>query len=97
MNTHFPPQRRVIEGKFNRDHDFKNVSYGIIVFASIAFYNFVLSENLNEMLGELFLPCETPEATKVSFFNNLFGGGQKVLDREELCKLFVELETHYVI
>lgn len=43
------------------------------------------SDNLNDMLGELFLPCETPEQPKLSFFNNLFGGGQKVLDREELC------------
>ena len=37
------------------------------------------------MLGELFLPTETPEAPKQGFFKNLFGG-TSILDREELCK-----------
>ena len=37
------------------------------------------------MLGDLFLPCEAPEAPKQGFFKNLFGGGQSTLDREELC------------
>lgn len=41
-------------------------------------------DNLNEMLGDLFLPCEAPEAPKQGFFKNLFGGGQSTLDREEL-------------
>lgn len=44
------------------------------------------SDNLNEMLGELFLPTDTPEAPKQSFFKNLFSGGPSTLDREELCK-----------
>ena len=44
------------------------------------------SENLNEMLGDLFLPCDTPEAPKQGFFKNLFGGGTSNLDREELCE-----------
>lgn len=43
-----------------------------------------ICESLNEMLGELFLPHETPEPPKQSFFNNLFGGGAKTVDREEL-------------
>ena len=47
----------------------------------------LISDNLNEMLGDLFLPCETPEAPKESFFKNLFSGGQRLLDREELCEL----------
>ena len=47
---------------------------------------FDFSESLNEMLGDLFLPCETPEAPKQNFFKNLFGGGTSTLDREELCK-----------
>ncbi|KAK6170712.1 hypothetical protein SNE40_019034 [Patella caerulea] len=47
-------------------------------------YSSEICDNLNEMLGDLFLPCETPEAPKQSFFKNLFGGGTGVLDREEL-------------
>ncbi|XP_074645038.1 syntaxin-binding protein 5-like [Tubulanus polymorphus] len=43
-----------------------------------------LCENLQEMLGELFLLCETPEAPKQGFFKNLFGGGNNSLDREDL-------------
>ena len=44
------------------------------------------SENLSEMIGDLFLPCDTPEAPKQGFFKNLFGGGTSNLDREELCE-----------
>jgi len=43
------------------------------------------SDNLGEMLGELFLAMETPEAPKQGFFKNLFSGGPSTLDREELC------------
>lgn len=39
------------------------------------------------MVRELFLPIETPEPPKASFFQGLFGGGVRQLDREELCKL----------
>ncbi|EOA99833.1 Syntaxin-binding protein 5, partial [Anas platyrhynchos] len=41
-------------------------------------------ENLQEMLGELFTPVETPEAPNRGFFKGLFGGGAQSLDREEL-------------
>ncbi|KAK7471573.1 hypothetical protein BaRGS_00035801 [Batillaria attramentaria] len=47
-------------------------------------YSADIAENLSEMLGDLFLPCETPEAPKQGFFKNLFGGGTANLDREEL-------------
>ncbi|XP_069133314.1 syntaxin-binding protein 5-like isoform X2 [Argopecten irradians] len=43
-----------------------------------------ISDNLNEMLADLFLPCETPEAPKQGFLRSLFGGGASTLDREEL-------------
>lgn len=43
-----------------------------------------MSDNLNEMLGELFKPCETPEAPKQGFFKNWFSAGHSTLDREEL-------------
>lgn len=47
---------------------------------------FTFSQQLNEMLGELFLPRDMPEPPKESFFRGLFGGGSRPLDREELCK-----------
>nr|XP_022292231.1 syntaxin-binding protein 5-like isoform X2 [Crassostrea virginica] len=43
-----------------------------------------MSDNLNEMLGELFKPCETPEPPKQGFFKNWFSAGHSQLDREEL-------------
>ncbi|XP_071820052.1 syntaxin-binding protein 5-like isoform X3 [Apostichopus japonicus] len=42
------------------------------------------SENLHDMLGDLFLPVETPEAPSRGFFKGLFGSGSSSLDREEL-------------
>ncbi|XP_045104923.1 LOW QUALITY PROTEIN: syntaxin-binding protein 5-like, partial [Portunus trituberculatus] len=39
---------------------------------------------LQELLGNLFLPTDMPEAPKQSFFRGLFGGGISQLDREEL-------------
>ncbi|XP_031437870.1 syntaxin-binding protein 5a isoform X2 [Clupea harengus] len=47
-------------------------------------YSQEVCENLQEMLGELFTPVETPEAPNRGFFKGLFGGGAQVLDREEL-------------
>ncbi|XP_073682556.1 syntaxin-binding protein 5 [Garra rufa] len=41
-------------------------------------------DNLQEMLGELFNPVETPEAPNRGFFKGLFGGGAQSLDREDL-------------
>ncbi|XP_053488598.1 syntaxin-binding protein 5 isoform X2 [Ictalurus furcatus] len=41
-------------------------------------------DNLQEMLGELFTPVETPEAPNRGFFKGLFGGGAQSLDREDL-------------
>ncbi|KAG8011318.1 Syntaxin-binding protein 5 [Nibea albiflora] len=47
-------------------------------------YSQDICENLQEMLGELFTPVETPEAPNRGFFKGLFGGGAQSLDREEL-------------
>ncbi|XP_075869644.1 syntaxin-binding protein 5-like isoform X3 [Nelusetta ayraudi] len=47
-------------------------------------YSQEICENLQEMLGELFTPVETPEAPNRGFFKGLFGGGAQSLDREEL-------------
>uniref|UniRef100_A0A182TVS3 V-SNARE coiled-coil homology domain-containing protein n=1 Tax=Anopheles melas TaxID=34690 RepID=A0A182TVS3_9DIPT len=43
-----------------------------------------LSHQYNNMLGDLYVPHEMPEAPKESFFKGLFGGGMRNLDREEL-------------
>jgi len=38
------------------------------------------------MVGELFQPCNMPEAPKQNFFKNLFIGAiSTTVDREELC------------
>uniref|UniRef100_A0A182YT77 V-SNARE coiled-coil homology domain-containing protein n=1 Tax=Anopheles stephensi TaxID=30069 RepID=A0A182YT77_ANOST len=42
------------------------------------------SHQYNNMLGDLYVPHEMPEAPKESFFKGLFGGGMRNLDREEL-------------
>ncbi|XP_060739834.1 syntaxin-binding protein 5a isoform X3 [Tachysurus vachellii] len=47
-------------------------------------YSQDVCENLQEMLGELFTPVETPEAPNRGFFKGLFGGGAQSLDREDL-------------
>ena len=51
------------------------------------------------MLGELFLPTDTPEQPKQSFFKNLFTGGPATLDREELCESYYVCVTpvHYTL
>lgn len=46
----------------------------------------LFSSNLTEMMGELFLTTEMPEAPKESFFKSVFGGGVRSLDRDELCE-----------
>jgi len=44
------------------------------------------SENLKDVVGELFQPCNMPEAPKQNFFKNLFIGAiSTTVDREELC------------
>uniref|UniRef100_A0A8C1QWW2 Syntaxin-binding protein 5-like n=1 Tax=Cyprinus carpio TaxID=7962 RepID=A0A8C1QWW2_CYPCA len=47
-------------------------------------YSQEVCENLQETLGELFTPVETPEAPNRGFFKGLFGGGAQSLDREDL-------------
>ncbi|KAG8035527.1 hypothetical protein G9C98_006973 [Cotesia typhae] len=44
----------------------------------------ILSSELTEMMGDLFVTVDMPEPPKESFFKGLFGGGARSLDREEL-------------
>ncbi|CAL8267638.1 unnamed protein product [Lota lota] len=43
-----------------------------------------MCDNLQEMLGELFTPIETPEVQNRGFLKGFFGGNAQNLDREEL-------------
>ncbi|CAN0305306.1 unnamed protein product [Lampetra fluviatilis] len=47
-------------------------------------YSQEMCESLQDMLGELFIPVQTPEAPNKGFFKGLFGGNSPSLDREEL-------------
>ncbi|XP_019124480.2 syntaxin-binding protein 5-like isoform X10 [Larimichthys crocea] len=47
-------------------------------------YSQEMCDNLQEMLGELFTPTETPEAQNRGFLKGFFGGNANTFDREEL-------------
>jgi syntaxin-binding protein 5 len=47
---------------------------------------YLISAELTEMMGDLFIGHDMPGPPKESFFKGLFGGGSRSLDREELCK-----------
>uniref|UniRef100_A0A4W5MU17 Syntaxin binding protein 5L n=1 Tax=Hucho hucho TaxID=62062 RepID=A0A4W5MU17_9TELE len=47
-------------------------------------YSQEMTDNLQDMLGELFTPIETPEAQNKGFLKGFFGGNTQTFDREEL-------------
>ncbi|XP_071196749.1 syntaxin-binding protein 5-like isoform X11 [Salvelinus alpinus] len=47
-------------------------------------YSQEMTDNLQDMLGELFTPIETPEAQNKGFLKGFFGGNAQTFDREEL-------------
>ncbi|KAM8858119.1 syntaxin-binding protein 5-like isoform 9-T9 [Synchiropus picturatus] len=47
-------------------------------------YSQEMFDNLQDMLGELFVPIETPEAQNRGFLKGFFGGNAHTFDREEL-------------
>ncbi|KAB0361396.1 hypothetical protein FD754_005552 [Muntiacus muntjak] len=47
-------------------------------------YSQEMCDNLQDMLGDLFTPIETPEAQNRGFLKGLFGGSGQTFDREEL-------------
>ncbi|XP_075975059.1 syntaxin-binding protein tomosyn isoform X2 [Anticarsia gemmatalis] len=67
---------------------FSNRGHGLFLASPTEIQKFTIDaefcQQLNEMLGELFLPRDMPEPPKESFFRGLFGGGARPLDREEL-------------
>ncbi|KAK7080863.1 Syntaxin-binding protein 5 [Halocaridina rubra] len=70
---------------------FTNYGHGMYLCSPTEIQKFTLAadfcKDLQDMLGELFQPCDNPEPPKQSFFKGLFGGGVSQLDREELCKV----------
>lgn len=54
------------------------------MYSSICIFSY--SQFILEMMGDLYTVHEMPEQPKEGFFKGLFGGGAKLLDREELCK-----------
>ncbi|XP_060938368.1 syntaxin-binding protein 5 [Limanda limanda] len=67
---------------------FSNLGQALYLTSPTEFQRITYSQdtcnNLQEMLGELFTPVETPEAPNRGFFKGLFGGGTQSLDREDL-------------
>ncbi|XP_064072293.1 syntaxin-binding protein 5 isoform X6 [Vanessa tameamea] len=67
---------------------FSNRGHGLYLASPTEIQKFTIDaefcQQLNEMIGELFLPRDMPEPPKESFFRGLFGGGSRPLDREEL-------------
>ncbi|KAL0879849.1 hypothetical protein ABMA27_002384 [Loxostege sticticalis] len=67
---------------------FSNRGHGLYLASPSEIQKFTIDaefcQQLNEMLGELFLPRDMPDPPKESFFRGLFGGGARPLDREEL-------------
>uniref|UniRef100_A0A8D8ZUQ5 Syntaxin-binding protein 5-like n=2 Tax=Cacopsylla melanoneura TaxID=428564 RepID=A0A8D8ZUQ5_9HEMI len=74
--------------KIARTFCFSNRGHGLYLCSPSEVQKFTVSAefslSLSEMVGELFLPHEMPELPKQSFFQGLFGGGPRNLDREEL-------------
>ncbi|CAH0399634.1 unnamed protein product [Chilo suppressalis] len=76
------------ELRIARTFCFSNRGHGLYLASPSEIQKFTIDaefcQQLNEMLGELFLPRDMPEPPKESFFRGLFGGGSRPLDREEL-------------
>uniref|UniRef100_A0AAG5DKZ1 V-SNARE coiled-coil homology domain-containing protein n=1 Tax=Anopheles atroparvus TaxID=41427 RepID=A0AAG5DKZ1_ANOAO len=74
--------------RISRTFSFSNKGHGLYLATPTEIQKFTVcqefSHQYNNMLGELYVPHEMPEAPKESFFKGLFGGGTRNLDREEL-------------
>ncbi|XP_069961369.1 syntaxin-binding protein 5 isoform X2 [Cherax quadricarinatus] len=78
----------LVDLRIARTFCFTNYGHGMYLCSPTEIQKFTLAsdfcKDMQDMLGELFLPCDMPEAPKQSFFKGLFGGGISQLDREEL-------------
>ncbi|XP_035780182.1 syntaxin-binding protein 5-like isoform X1 [Anopheles albimanus] len=72
----------------SRTFSFSNKGHGLYLVTPTEIQKFTVcqefSHQYNNMLGDLYVPHDMPEAPKESFFKGLFGGGMRNLDREEL-------------
>lgn len=78
----------LVDLRIARTFCFTNYGHGMYLCSPTEIQKFTLSsdfcKDMQDLLGELFLPCDMPEPPKQSFFKGLFGGGVSQLDREEL-------------
>lgn len=76
------------ELSISKTFSFSNKGHGLYLVTPTELQKFTVCQEFcnqyNEMLGELYVAHEMPEAPKESFFKGLFGGGMRNLDREEL-------------
>ncbi|CAH0553963.1 unnamed protein product [Brassicogethes aeneus] len=76
------------DSRVTRTFNFSNRGHGLYLASPSELQKFTLCtefcSNLTEMMGELFLTAEMPEAPKESFLKTMFGGGVRSIDREEL-------------
>uniref|UniRef100_A0A2M4A134 Putative tomosyn n=1 Tax=Anopheles triannulatus TaxID=58253 RepID=A0A2M4A134_9DIPT len=74
--------------RISRTFSFSNKGHGLYLVTPTEIQKFTVcqefSHQYNNMLGDLYVPHDMPEAPKESFFKGLFGGGMRNLDREEL-------------
>ncbi|XP_055525228.1 syntaxin-binding protein 5 isoform X7 [Wyeomyia smithii] len=72
----------------SKTFSFSNKGHGLYLVTPTEIQKFTVCQEFcnqyNEMMGELYVEHEMPEAPKESFFKGLFGGGARNLDREEL-------------
>ena len=75
---------------FSQNWNFCNICNQKLDLCKYSWNGFLLRNfrsTLSDLIGELFIACEMPEPPKAGFFQGLFGGGVRSLDREELCKM----------
>ncbi|XP_055525229.1 syntaxin-binding protein 5 isoform X8 [Wyeomyia smithii] len=76
------------ELRISKTFSFSNKGHGLYLVTPTEIQKFTVCQEFcnqyNEMMGELYVEHEMPEAPKESFFKGLFGGGARNLDREEL-------------
>ncbi|XP_017065022.1 syntaxin-binding protein 5 isoform X2 [Drosophila eugracilis] len=85
LDTDFLP---LMELRISKIFCFSHKGHGLYMASPTEIQKFTISSEfcqfILEMMGELYTVHEMPEQPKEGFFKGLFGGGAKLLDREEL-------------
>lgn len=79
-------QKFTLSSEMAGNTNFRLYRYTLFAHGSIAFFT-KFAGQLVEVLGDLFLGCDMPEAQKPSFFKTLFTSNAQdnKLNRDELC------------